>query len=158
MISDPGGFAGSFAAAGARRISFHPEVTDDPGQVIEAIRQAGAGAGIAEHPDVDTDVVAKYLDVIEVILMMTVRPGFGGQDFLEDVVPKINRARELAKQHAGAVAIEVDGGVNLETIDRAVRAGGEILVAGSAIFDGVDAPAAARRLRERLDALAEEVR
>ena len=153
MITDPGRYAAAFAEAGARRISFHPEVTDDPGGVIEAIRAAGAGPGIAVHPDLDLTAARRYLGDLEVVLMMTVRPGFGGQKFLEDVVPKIAEARAMVDDAGVDADIEVDGGVNLSTVDKAVAAGGEILVAGSAVFDGVDAPAAALRMRERLDKL-----
>ena len=152
MIEDPIAYASVFAGAGARRISFHPEVTPDPGAAVAAIRETGAGVGIAVHPDVPTNVAEPHLNDIEVVLMMTVRPGFGGQAFLDDVVPKIAEAKEMVER-AGRTAeidIEVDGGVNLDTVDRAVAAGGEILVAGSAVFDGVDAQAAAHRLRQRL--------
>jgi ribulose-phosphate 3-epimerase len=86
--------------------------------------------------------------------MMTVRPGFGGQKFLHEAVPKIAYVRRLVEEGGFSAEIEVDGGVNLHTMDEAVAAGADILVAGSAIFDGKDAPAAARGLRERLDLLA----
>lgn len=152
MIEDPVAYAPAFAEAGARRISFHPEVTPDPAAAVKAISATGAGVGIAVHPDVPTAVAEPYLADIEVVLMMTVRPGFGGQAFLDDVVPKISEAAEMLEsaQKSAEIDIEVDGGVNLDTLDRAVAAGGEILVAGSAVFDGVDAPAAAHRLRQRL--------
>lgn len=152
MIDDPVTYAPAFAEAGARRISFHPEVTTDPAAAVKAISATGAGVGIAVHPDIPTTVAEPHLADVEVVLMMTVRPGFGGQSFLNDVVPKIAQAAAMLER-AGRSAetdIEVDGGVNLETVDRAVAAGGEILVAGSAVFDGVDAPAAAARLRKRL--------
>ena len=153
MITDPAKYAGVFSEAGADRISFHPEVVPDPAEVVDVIRSTGAGVGIAVHPDVPVSAIETHLDDVQVVLMMTVRPGFGGQNFLDDVVPKITEASRLL-QVAGRDAdidIEVDGGVNLQTVDRAIVAGGQILVAGSAIFDGVDAPAAAKRLRERLE-------
>ena len=153
MITEPGRYAARFAEAGARRISFHPEVTEDPGEVIGAIHAAGAEAGIAVHPDVGLEAASRYLDDLAVVLMMTVRPGFGGQAFLEEVVPKITEAKSMVEERGSPADIEVDGGVKLPNIDRCVSAGAGILVAGSAIFDGVDAPAAARRLRERLDVL-----
>ena len=153
MITDPVKYAGVFADAGATRISFHPEVVDDVGEAIASIGATGAGVGIAVHPDVPVSVIDGHLDDVQVVLMMTVRPGFGGQKFLDDVVPKIREARSRLQESGKSadIDIEVDGGVNLSTVDRAVSAGAEILVAGSAIFDGVDAPAAARRLRQRLD-------
>ena len=157
MITDPVSFAPRFAAAGARRISFHPEVTAEPAVAVAAISNAGAGVGLAIHPDVPVATVSPYLDDVTVVLIMTVRPGFGGQKFLDSVVPKISEAAAMV-QDSGKTAdidIEIDGGVNLETIGRAVAAGGNILVAGSAIFDGRDAPAAAKRLRDVLDGAGE---
>ena len=88
--------------------------------------------------------------------MMTVRPGFGGQGFIREVVPKIDEARDMVARARARTDVEVDGGVNLSTVDEAVRAGANIVVAGSAIFDGVDPAAAARRMRERLDMLTPE--
>ena len=155
MITDPEKYARSFADAGATRISFHPEVTEEPKTAIEAIRSAGCGVGVAVHPDVSLDAASKHLDDLDVILMMTVRPGFGGQAFLDEVVPKIARAKSMVEEQGSAADIEVDGGVKLSTVDRCVEAGADILVAGSAIFDGEDPPAAASRLRKRLDALAQ---
>jgi ribulose-phosphate 3-epimerase len=153
MITDPVKYAPDFAAAGADRLSFHEEVVDDVGDSIARIRDTGAGVGLAVHPDVTLDVAAEHVDELDVILMMTVRPGFGGQKFLEETVPKIREARSLVAERGARADIEVDGGVNLSTIERAVDAGGTIIVAGSAIFDGVDPPAAARRLRKKLDDL-----
>ncbi len=150
MIEQPAKYVDVFVKAGADRISFHPEVTDDPARVIDAIGSAGAGAGIAVHPDVGLEQVRAHLEALDVILMMTVRPGFGGQAFLEEVLPKIKEAREIVNQSGRAADIEVDGGVNLDTVGRAVAAGGNSLVAGSALFDGLNAPAAAYRLKERL--------
>jgi ribulose-phosphate 3-epimerase len=155
MISDPGAYADMFAAAGANRISFHPEVTSHPGDVVGAIRALGLGAGMAIHPDVGVDVASPHLDELEVLLVMTVRPGFGGQPFLAETVPKIAAARSLLEGHPG-VAVEVDGGVNETTAADVVAAGADIVVAGSAVFDGVDPPSAARRMRERLRQLARQ--
>jgi len=156
MIEEPLRFAKAFADAGADRISFHPEVTADPGSVIAHLKELGVGAGIAIHPDVALEVAEPHLGDLDVLLMMTVRPGFGGQAFLHEVVPKIDQARRALTQAAAGADIEVDGGVNLTTVDEAVGAGAEILVAGSAVFDGKDPLAAATRMRERLDLLARE--
>ncbi|HJR45104.1 MAG TPA: ribulose-phosphate 3-epimerase [Actinomycetota bacterium] len=153
MIQDPVKYARAFAEAGADRISFHPEVVSDTAEVIAHLRELGVGPGVAVHPDVDVEIVAPHLEALDVVLMMTVRPGFGGQSFLHQVVPKIARAGELLHAAGGGADIEVDGGVNLATVDEAVRAGGRILVAGSAVFDGTDAAAAAMRMRDRLDQL-----
>jgi ribulose-phosphate 3-epimerase len=154
MIEEPLKFVPRFVEAGARRISFHPEVVADLGDAIEAVRDAGAEPSLAVHPDIPVETVEKYLDRVAGVLMMTVRPGFGGQKFLDEAVPKIAAVKALVEEGGFSAEIEVDGGVNLHTVDRAVAAGADILVAGSAIFDGKDAPAAAKRLRERLDLLA----
>jgi ribulose-phosphate 3-epimerase len=154
MITDPAKFAPQFAAAGADRISFHPEVVDDPGAVIDHLEDLGVGPGIAVHPDVGLEAAARYVDRLDVLLMMTVRPGFGGQKFMDEVVPKISAARRLVQETGSRAEIEVDGGVNESTIEQVVSAGVDIVVAGSAIFDGEDPARAAQRLRERLDALA----
>lgn len=154
MISDPISFAPVFAEAGADRISFHPETVDDPATAIAAIEDAGAKAGMAIHPDIPVSVAEGFVDRLAVLLVMTVRPGFGGQSFIREVVPKITEAKELVERSGSDADIEVDGGVNLDTVDETVAAGAGIVVAGSAIFDGKDAPAAARRMRERLDSLA----
>ena len=155
MITDPVRYARVFAEAGARRISFHSEVTEDVGGAIAAIRGTGVDVGLAIHPDVDVEAAEDHLDELQVVLMMTVRPGFGGQSFLDGVVPKISQAASMLQRYdkSADIDIEVDGGVNLSTLDRAVGAGAEIVVAGSAVFDGVDPSAAARRLRQRLDEL-----
>jgi ribulose-phosphate 3-epimerase len=158
MIEDPAKFVDAFVGAGADRISFHPEVVDDPAAVVEAIRSAGAGPGLAVHPDTGLDWVERLLDRLDVVLMMTVRPGFGGQKFLAEVVPSIVRARELVDRSGGGADIEVDGGVNLETIGAPFAAGADILVTGSAVYDGRDPVAAAGRIRERLDMLAGQER
>jgi ribulose-phosphate 3-epimerase len=153
MITDPAKYASVFVSAGADRITFHPEEVDDVGVVIEHIRELGAGAGIAILPEADLGVVERHMDVVDVVLMMTVRPGFGGQGFLWEALPNVARVKTLIKQLGSSADIEVDGGVKLPTLDAAVEAGGNILVSGSGIYDGADAPAAARALRRRLDEL-----
>jgi ribulose-phosphate 3-epimerase len=153
MITDPARYCSAFAEAGADRISFHPEVTEEPGAVVDSIRSAGAEAGVALHPDVAVDVAEPHVEEVEVIIVMTVHPGFGGQRFMDDMLPKISQARGLVTEKGTATRIEIDGGVNDSTVARAVEAGGDILVAGSAVFDGVDPSAAARRMRATLDAL-----
>lgn len=153
MITDPERYAPRFVDAGADRISFHPEVVPDTGGVVAAIKELGAGAGIAVLPDGTLQEVEANLADLEVVLMMTVRPGFGGQGFLREALPNVARVRAMIEQRASSADVEVDGGVKEPTLDTAVEAGGNILVSGSGIFDGVDARAAARRLRRRLDQL-----
>lgn len=155
MIDDPARYAARFVEAGARRISFHPEVVRDPGEVVTTIRGAGAGAGLAVHPDVELGAVEEHLDDLDVVLMMTVRPGFGGQAFLPHVVPKIARARELVNARGASADVEVDGGVKLDSLATVVAAGANVVVAGSAIFDGKDPAAAAQKMKEALRRLEE---
>jgi ribulose-phosphate 3-epimerase len=151
MITDPGAYTNVFVDAGADLISFHPEVVNDTGEVIDLIRSLGAGAGIAVHPDVGLDEVEPHLSSLAVVLMMTVRPGFGGQAFLRSVLDKLIAARRMVDENDSSADIEVDGGVKLSNLEETVQTGVDIVVAGSAIFDGVDAPAAARSFRRRLD-------
>jgi ribulose-phosphate 3-epimerase len=153
MIEEPARYAREFVEAGADRISFHPETVADAGAVVELIAGLGAGPGIAVHPDRSLAIAGPYLRDLAVLLIMSVRPGFGGQQFLVEVVPKIAEARRMVKSAGFSADIEVDGGINLSTVDLAVASGAEILVAGSAIFDGVDPKAAAQRLRKRLETL-----
>jgi ribulose-phosphate 3-epimerase len=153
MITDPLTYAPMFAEAGATRISFHPETVADPVVVLDRLDELGVGAGIAVHPDVGLEQAARHLERLAVVLVMTVYPGFGGQRFLTEMLPKLRAAKKMVQAVGARADIEVDGGVNLATVDDAVAAGGNVLVAGSAIFDGVDPPSAARKLRERLDQL-----
>lgn len=153
MVAEPLSYAERFVEAGASRISFHPEVVDDVRAAVDGVRAAGAEVGLAIHPDVSLDSVRSCLSEVDVILVMTVRPGFGGQSFLHEVVPKIADARRMVDEGGWRAEVEVDGGIKLATVEEAVAAGAEILVSGSAIFDGVDAPRAARSLREKLDGL-----
>ncbi len=153
MITDPATYGPIFVRAGAERVSFHPEVTTEPHAVIDAISTAGGRAGLAVHPDRDLTSVAELLDDLAVVLMMTVRPGFGGQDFLPEVLPKISQAAALARNRGVDTQIEVDGGVKQGNVAEVVAAGAQIVVAGSAIFDGRDPVAAAQSMRKALDEL-----
>jgi ribulose-phosphate 3-epimerase len=151
MIEEPLKYAERFAAVGADRITFHPEVVEDVAGAIAAVRSTGAGVGLAIHPDVELDTVKEHLGDVDVILVMTVRPGFGGQSFLSEVVPKIASARRMVEENGLSADIEVDGGVNTTTVEQVLEAGADIVVAGSAIFDGKDAPGAALRLRRKIE-------
>jgi ribulose-phosphate 3-epimerase len=157
MIEDPHKYARAFVEAGATRISFHPEVVEDPSATISRLHDLGAGAGLAIHPDVDLKVSEAHVNDIDVLLMMTVRPGFGGQSYLHEMTPKIAAAKRLVESRGADADIEVDGGVNMTTIGEAVQAGAEIVVAGSAVFDGRDPAGAVRQLRAKLDELAKGI-
>ena len=130
MISEPLRYAEDFAKAGADIICFHAESDDDIGETIDKILSLGKKAALAVKPKTEIDVVFPYLDRLSMVLVMTVEPGFGGQSFMFETMPKIERLRAMGYEGD----IEVDGGVNPETIKVAAKAGANIFVAGSAVF------------------------
>ena len=145
MITNPLAYADRFAEAGSDLIIFHVEADDDPEAVIEAIERAGKRPGIALNPGTAGEAVHGYLDRVDLLLVMTVHPGWGGQSFLADVLPKMQALRDEIDRRQLPVQIGVDGGVNLDTIADAYAAGGEVLVTGSALYatDGDLTPAVA---------------
>jgi ribulose-phosphate 3-epimerase len=134
MIDQPLRHAEDFARAGSDVIVFHVEAGDDPDAVIDAIRAAGKQPGLAVNPETAAEAVHPFLDRIDLLLVMTVHPGFGGQAFLTDVLPKLSALAAEAERRGLDLPIAVDGGVNLDTIGAAHQAGGEILVVGSALY------------------------
>jgi len=155
MIEDPDRWAPGYAHAGARSVTIHAEAAAAPVRTLRAIRSAGARAGLGINPATPVEPYADLLPELDMLLLMTVEPGFGGQHFLDLVLPKIRRARELIGGRAGSVWLQVDGGVTDETIGRCAEAGADMFVAGSAVFGSAD-PAAAvtdlRRIAARADA------
>jgi ribulose-phosphate 3-epimerase len=134
MISRPLRYADRFADAGSDLIIFHVEAEDEPGAVIDAIRAGGRQPGLALNPETPASAVEPYLSRIELLLVMTVHPGWGGQSFMHEVLPKLSELRGEIVRRGLAVPIGVDGGVNDETIGSAHAAGGEVLVVGSALY------------------------
>ncbi|HSM38969.1 MAG TPA: ribulose-phosphate 3-epimerase [Candidatus Limnocylindrales bacterium] len=134
MISQPLRYARAFADAGSDMVAFHVEADDDPGQVIDEIHRAGRGAGLALNPETPAEAVLGYLDRIDLLLVMTVNPGWGGQAFMAEVLPKLAALRAEADRRNLDLPIVVDGGVNIETIGSAYAAGGDVLVTGSALY------------------------
>ena len=130
MISKPYDYAEDFANAGADIICFHAESESDTEKTVDKILSLGKKAAVAVKPKTEIDVVLPYLDKLSMVLVMTVEPGFGGQSFMEETMPKIEKLRALGYKGD----IEVDGGVNPETIKIAARAGANVFVAGSAVF------------------------
>lgn len=147
MIADPLRYAEQFVKAGADLVTFHLESNSDPAQTIEAIHAAGAKAGIVLKPGTSWETAIPYLEMVEVVLVMTVEPGFGGQSFLWDMVKKIEALREYARAHQMNYQIEVDGGINAETAPQVLRAGADILVIGSYLFRQADQHAAMDGIR-----------
>jgi ribulose-phosphate 3-epimerase len=135
MIEDPLRYAADFATAGSDLIVFHVEAADDPPAVIAAIRASGKQAGLAINPETPAEAAYPFLDQLDLLLAMTVHPGFGGQAFLADVLPKLRALADGIAARGLDVPIAVDGGVNAETIADAYAAGGEILVIGSALYE-----------------------
>jgi ribulose-phosphate 3-epimerase len=133
MITDPANFLEAFRDAGADGCTVHVEV-GHTGELIAQMRELGLRVGLAANPDTPFEVVEPYLDQVDLILCMTVFPGFGGQSFIADVMPKVRQVRSAA-DHAGlALDIEVDGGIDEGTVVEAARSGANVFVAGSAVF------------------------
>ncbi len=148
MIADPERWAPEYAVAGARNVTIHAEAARSPVRTLRAIRSAGARAGLAFNPGTAVEPYADLLPEVDMLLVMTVEPGFGGQHFLDLVLPKITRARDLIARHGGQIWLQVDGGVSEETIGRCAEAGADVFVAGTAVFEAHDRAAAVRHLRE----------
>jgi ribulose-phosphate 3-epimerase len=142
MIEDPDRWAPPFAEAGARNVTVHAEAAHAPVRTLRAIRAAGARAGLAINPGTAVEPYAGLLPEVDMLLLMTVEPGFGGQGFLDLVLPKLRQARDLITRYGGSVWLQVDGGVDAGTIERCAEAGADVFVAGSAVY-GADDPAAA---------------
>ena len=149
MIEDPDRWAPSFAEAGARNVTFHAEAAHAPVRLARTLRAAGARAGLGLKPATPVEQFEDLLPEIDMLLVMTVEPGFGGQSFLDIVLPKVRRARQLVRDGEHAVWVQVDGGVDEETIGRCAEAGADVFVAGSAVYSGDDPADVVRRLRAR---------
>jgi ribulose-phosphate 3-epimerase len=134
MITEPLRYVEAFAHAGSDLIVFHVETGDSPSAVIEAIRRSGRAAGLALNPETEGAAVLPFLELIDLLLVMTVHPGFGGQPFMHEVLPKLRSLRGEAERRGLDLPIGVDGGVNLETIGSAYAAGGDVMVVGSALY------------------------
>lgn len=152
MISDPDRWAPDYAAAGAANVTIHAEAAAAPVRTLRTIRSNGARAGLALNPATDIEPYADLLPEVDMVLAMTVEPGFGGQHFLDLVLPKITRTRDLISKHGGEIWLQVDGGVTEETIGRCAEAGADVFVAGTAVFGAQDPSAAVKYLRTVADA------
>jgi ribulose-phosphate 3-epimerase len=150
MMTNPGQYLEAFRNAGANGCSVHVEVGHTQ-RLIDQMRELGLDVGLAVNPETPFDAFAPWLDQIDLILLMTVHPGFGGQAFMADVVPKVRRTRDEIDRRGLAVAIEVDGGIDVDTVSDVAAAGASVFVAGSAVFGEPDPAAAAGALREAAD-------
>jgi ribulose-phosphate 3-epimerase len=147
MIDDPGRWAPGYAEAGAYNVTFHAEATDDPIAVGRDIRAAGAKAGLSIKPGTDLDPYLEILKSFDTLLVMSVEPGFGGQSFIPEVLDKVRRVRSLVDSGELRVLVEIDGGINADTIEQAAEAGVDCFVAGSAVYNAADPAAAVQSLR-----------
>lgn len=138
MIVSPEKYVKRFAEAGADMISFHLNATDEPGAVLQQIRQCGAKAGLVINPDIPVESLYPYLDKCDYILLMSVFAGFGGQKFIEDTYDRIKTLKAEILRQGLEIPIEVDGGVSPSNASALAEAGAEILVAGSAVFNADD--------------------
>ena len=147
MIVDPSRYAREFAVAGATSVAFHPEVEEQPLALVHELREAGVRVGVGVRPEHPLESVASLLPEVDVLLLMTVSPGFAGQPFLTDVLPKITEAYDRRATEGLGYRIQVDGGVTAATVVEASAAGADWFVAGTSVFAASDPAAAAEELR-----------
>ncbi|SDX60910.1 ribulose-5-phosphate 3-epimerase [Modestobacter sp. DSM 44400] len=147
MIEDPERWAPGYAEAGARNVTVHAEACPDPRAVARDLQAAGALAGLAIKPGTPLDAYLDVLTDFDTLLVMTVEPGFGGQSFMPEVLPKVREARRLVATGHLQLFLEVDGGINADTIAEAAEAGADVFVAGSAVYGAADPAAAIAGLR-----------
>lgn len=148
MISDPLKYADDFADAGADIITFHVECDSDINETIDKIRSRGVKPGLVIKPNTPANSVFPYLDKIDLVLIMTVEPGFGGQSFMADMLPKVREIKDECKKRGIDMIIEADGGIGEATIQQCADAGIDVCVAGTAVFKADDAEKAIKKLQE----------
>jgi ribulose-phosphate 3-epimerase len=151
MVDNPVELLPALAEAGADRVTMHVEALDDPGGALESAAGHGLGAGLAMRPGTAVDAVLPWLDALDLLLPMTVEPGFGGQGFRRDVLPKIVAARQAIDRTGRTIALQVDGGVGRATLPDCLTAGADVFVVGTAIFEAEDPAAAAKTFRSLID-------
>ena len=149
MIDDPDRWAPPYAEAGAYNVTFHAEATDNPVGVARDIRAAGAKAGLSVKPGTPLEPYLEILYEFDTLLIMSVEPGFGGQKFIPEVLSKVGIARRLVDSGELTIVVEIDGGINEDTIEEAALAGVDCFVAGSAVFSAEDPAAAVQSLRRQ---------
>jgi ribulose-phosphate 3-epimerase len=151
MIEDPDRWAPGYVELGASIVTFHVEAADDPVQTARAIRAAGGRAGLALKPATPLAPYEDILSEFDMVLVMTVEPGFGGQSFIAEALPKVAEARRAIANRGLDLWLEVDGGINADTAARCAEAGADVFVAGSAVFDAADPAAAGAAIKAAAD-------
>ena len=149
MIDDPHRWAPPYAEAGAYNVTFHAEAADDPIAVARDIRAAGAKAGLSVKPGTPIDPYLELLPAFDTVLIMSVEPGFGGQKFIPEVLSKVAKVRRLVDAGELTIVVEIDGGINADTIEAAAEAGVDCFVAGSAVYSAADPAVAVESLRRQ---------
>jgi ribulose-phosphate 3-epimerase len=149
MITDPDRWAPGYAEAGAYNVTFHAEATDNPVGVARDIRAAGAKAGLSVKPGTPLEPYLEVLRSFDTLLVMSVEPGFGGQSFIPEVLAKVRAARRLVDAGELTILVEIDGGINADTIEAAADAGVDCFVAGSAVYGAADPAVAVEKLRRQ---------
>ena len=144
MITEPKRYAEAFVKAGSDHITFHIEVTDEPEAVVEHVRSLGASVGVSLNPTTPVAAIEPILEAVDVVLVMSVWPGFGGQSFISEVLPKVTELRGRLGDHQ---RLQIDGGIDLRTIGAAAAAGADTFVAGTAVFRQPDPGGAVRELQ-----------
>jgi ribulose-phosphate 3-epimerase len=154
MIEEPDRWAAAYVEAGAASVTFHVEAATAPVRLARQIRSLGARAGMGLRPATPIEPYEDLLPELDMLLVMTVEPGFGGQAFLDIMLPKIRRTRELIDKHGLDLWLQVDGGIAADTIERCAEAGADVFVAGSAVFKADDPDAMVEQLRASAEAAA----
>jgi len=152
MIEDPDRWAPGYVEAGAKSVTFHVEAATAPVRLARELRGLGARAGMGLRPATPIEPYEDLLPELDMLLVMTVEPGFGGQSFLEMCVPKIERTRELIAKHGLELWLQVDGGITPDTIEQCAQAGADVFVAGSAVYKADDPDAMIESLRKQAEA------
>ncbi len=153
MVKPVDGLIESFAEAGSSYITFHPEASDHVDRSLELIKSLGCKAGLVLNPATPINLLEESLDKLDMVLLMSVNPGFGGQKFIESVLHKVAKVRTLIDQNNLNVRLEVDGGINLENISRVASAGADTFVAGSAIFNADNYADTIKQMRSLLESI-----
>lgn len=151
MIEEPEKYIEPFAKAGADSITFHCEAPSNPKEVITLIRKYGKNAGVSLRPKTPISAITSYLNKVDLVLIMTVEPGFGGQKFMPEMLPKIKELKSYIKEKNLSCKIEVDGGINQETAILTVKEGADVLVAGNSIFSQKNRSSAIKKIRSTID-------
>ena len=158
MIENPDRWATGYAEAGAYNVTVHVEAADDPVMLAKNLRAAGSKAGLAIKPNTPLEPYVDVLKHYDTLLVMSVEPGFGGQKFIAEVLGKVRKARTMVDTGHLNLVVEIDGGINTDTIEQAAEAGVDCFVAGSAVYAAKDPAQAVERLRSQVEALAARTR